>query len=482
MWEEPARADYETIPRGGGMITRSSVIGLGKLGACMAAAMASKNMQVIGVDLNPTTVEIVNRGVAPVTEPGLSECIATHRKRLRATTDFRQAVRESDVSFVIVPTPSDESGCFSLRYLKDAVRELAGALAEKNDYHLVVITSTVLPGSMQYGILPVLERVSGKRCGRDFGLCYNPEFIALGSVIRDLLNPDFVLIGESDTKAGSDLSAFYSAFCDNQAPVQRMNFVNAELAKISVNTFVTTKITFANMLASICEELPGADVDTVTRALGMDARIGRRYLTGALGYGGPCFPRDNQALAFVSRKLGRSASLAEATDRMNRDLSVIQAEKINKAIGPGKTISVLGLAYKPDTNVVEESQAVALAQTLVGTGHAVVVFDPLAMENARQIMRDTVRYARSVRDCLDQSDAVIIANPCREFRDLQPSDFSRHNTPVVVFDCWRILERLKDCSWIDYRPLGVGGADSVAGRRLADLWQLEASTQDPGCR
>jgi UDPglucose 6-dehydrogenase len=464
------------------MITRPSVIGLGKLGACMAAAMASKHMQVIGVDVNPKTVEIVNHGAAPVPEPGLSECIASHRARLRATTDFRHAVRESDASFVVVPTPSDENGCFSLRYVKEAVRELARALAEKNEYHLVVITSTVLPGSMQYGILPLLERVSGKRCGRDFGLCYNPEFIALGSVIRDLLNPDFILIGESDDTAGSALGRFYSAFCDNRAPVQRMNFVNAELAKIAVNTFVTTKIAFANVLANICEALPGADVDTVTQALGMDARIGRRYLTGALGYGGPCFPRDNKAFAFVSQMLGTSASLAETTDRMNRDLSAIRAEKIKKAIGHGKTISLLGLAYKPDTNVVEESQALALTQALVGNGNTVVVFDPLAMEDARRIMKDTVRYARSVRDCLQASDVVIIANPCREFRELQPSDFPRHHAPVVVFDCWRILERLADCDWIDYRPLGVGPADSAATRSLADLWQLETPAQDPACQ
>jgi UDPglucose 6-dehydrogenase len=425
---------------------------------------------------------MVNRGVAPVTEPGLSECIAAHQNRLRATTDFRQAVRESDASFVIVPTPSDERDCFSLRHVQDAVREIAAALAEKNDYHIVVITSTVLPGSMQYGILPLLERVSGKRCGRDFGLCYNPEFIALGSVIRDLLNPDFILIGESDEAAGRDLGAFYGTFCDNQAPIQRMNFVNAELAKISVNTFVTTKIAFANMLASICDELPGADIDTVTRALGMDARIGRRYLTGALGYGGPCFPRDNKALASVSRMLGTPASLAEATDRVNQDLSARQAEKIRRVIGHGKTIAVLGLAYKPDTNVVEESQALALTQALAGSGNTVVVFDPLAMEDARRIMKDTVRYARSVLVCLERSDAVIIANPCREFCDLQPSDFSRCNTPVLVFDCWRKLERLKDCGWIDYRPLGVGRAESVGARCLADLWTAEALIRDPAFR
>ena len=229
------------------MTQRVSVVGLGKLGACMVASMASKGMQVIGVDVNSKTVDLFNRGCAPVLEPDLSELIAANRGKLSATLDYKTAVLGSDTTFIIVPTPSDEKGGFSLRYVAQAAREIGRALAEKPGYHNVVVTSTVLPGSTHFAVLPILEQESGKKCGPDFGLCYNPEFIALGSVIHDLLNPDFILIGESDKRAGEDLEGLYKSFCNNSPPITRMNFVNAELTKISVNTFVTTKITFANI-------------------------------------------------------------------------------------------------------------------------------------------------------------------------------------------------------------------------------------------
>ncbi|MER3425348.1 MAG: UDP-glucose/GDP-mannose dehydrogenase family protein, partial [Nitrospiraceae bacterium] len=246
-------------------------------------------------DVLSRNVDLINRGEAPVIEPGLSELIAANRRHLRATSDYRTATHESDASFIIVPTPSDEKGGFSLRYVKAAIREIGRALKGKKTYHLVVVTSTVLPGSTQFGLLPLLEQESGKRCGEAFGLCYNPEFIALGSVIHDLLNPDFILIGESDRRAGQELEDLYKVFCDNHPPVKRMNFVNAELTKIAVNTFVTTKITFANMLAGICEELPGGNIDTVSEALGMDTRIGSRYLRSATA--GPAFQETTKRSA-----------------------------------------------------------------------------------------------------------------------------------------------------------------------------------------
>src|SRR5437868_6642130 len=182
-----------------------SIVGLGKLGASMAAAIASRGGRVIGVDINRDAVRAINEGRAPVQETGLAELIAANHDRLRATDSHREAIHASDVTFVIVPTPSDESGAFSLQYAAWAFGEIGAALAEKNGYHLVVLTSTVLPGATRHGLLPILEERSGKRCGADFGLCYSPEFIALGSVIRDFLNPDFTLVGEFDDRSGRTL-------------------------------------------------------------------------------------------------------------------------------------------------------------------------------------------------------------------------------------------------------------------------------------
>src|ERR1700730_9162684 len=244
-----------------------SVIGLGKLGAPMAAVMAEKGHSVIGVDVSPGFVHAINEGRAPVNEPGLDDLIRRNRQRLSATSSCAEAIAGSDVTFIIVPTPSEEDGSFSLRYVTAVGDPLGQALRKKSGYHLVVLSSTVMPGSTGDILLPLLESSSGKQCGKDFGLCYNPEFIALGSVIRDMLNPDLVLIGEFDARSGDILVELYHGVCENRPAVARMNFVNAELTKLSVNTFVTTKISYANMLAQVCDKLPGADVEVVTGAL-----------------------------------------------------------------------------------------------------------------------------------------------------------------------------------------------------------------------
>ena len=449
------------------MFERISIIGLGKLGACMAATIANKGAEVIGVDVNSEAVEAINSAKPLSHEPGLAEMLAANRSRLRATTNTAEAVQASQVSFVIVPTPSDATGAFSIRYVEQAVREIGHALRHKRGYHLIVLTSTVLPGATEFGVLPLIEESSGKRCGKDFGLCYNPEFIALGSVIRDLLNPDFVLIGESDAKAGETLGRWYQTYCDNQPPVRRMNFVNSELTKLAVNNFLTTKITYANMLAAMCEELPGADVDVVSDALGYDSRIGRKYLTGGMGHGGPCFPRDTRAMAAMAEALSVPSDLSRTVDSMRGMLLKRQINRLQGLVRPGMMVAVLGLAYKPATDVIEGSQSIELAQALSESGVCVAVYDPLAMDNARVVLGDRVQYL-SLRQCLHSADMVIIATPCDEFRALKPSDFSAKHRRVIVFDCWRIAaSTLESSSAVDYVPLGRGREDSDILRELA---------------
>lgn len=452
------------------MITRYSVVGLGKLGASMAAAIASRGFNVIGVDVSRRVVEQVNAGCAPVQETNLEETIAANRERLQATLSHREAVLNSDVTFVVVPTPSDERGAFSLQYAAWAFREIGRALAEKEEYHLVVLTSTVLPGSTRYGLLPILEQASGKTCGRDFGLCYSPEFIALGSVIRDFLNPDFTLIGEFDERSGSLLEECYAAIMENYPPCVRMSIENAELAKIALNTFVTTKITFANMLADLCERIPGGDVDVVTKALGLDRRIGPLYLKGALGYGGPCFPRDNVAMGFIAQALGSRAELAETTDRVNRALPTRIIERLRPFIHKGETVAILGLAYKPHSHVIEESQGIMLAWALFKAGARVVAYDPLANEMARNEFRGQILVLDNLADCLSQAEVVLITTPDPVFRALKAADF-RNESPVVVVDFWRILDReLAGKPNICYIPIGRSLNDEANAARLAELW------------
>lgn len=462
------------------MDIRFSIVGLGKLGASMAAAIASRGFDVIGVDVSQRAVDLVNAGHAPVQETNLEELIAANKERLRATLSHRDAVLNSDVTFVIVPTPSDERGAFSLQYAAWAFREIGRALKEKESYHNVVLTSTVLPGATRYGLLPILECESGKKCGKDFGLCYSPEFIALGSVIQDFLNPDLTLIGEFDERCGSQLESCYAKIMLNNPPCMRMSIENAELTKISVNTYVTTKITFANMLADLCERIPGGDIDVVTNALGCDRRIGHKYLKGGLGYGGPCFPRDNVALGFIARTLGSQAELAESTDCKNRALPEKVVERLRPLIRKGATVAILGLAYKPFSHVIEESQGVYLAKALSKSGARVVAYDPLANEMARAELHDQAVILNSAAECLSQAEVVLITTPDPAFKSLKASDFDGAKSNVTVVDFWRILDKeLMGKPNIRYIPFGRSTDDKANAAHMIELWgnAKEAASQ-----
>jgi UDPglucose 6-dehydrogenase len=433
-----------------------SVVGLGRLGAPIAACFASRGNYVIGVDVNPETVRLVNEGHSPVFEPGLGELLCANRERIVATDDHQEAIQRSEITFVVVPTPSDDQGGFSLRHVLRACERIGEALREKVDYHLVVLTSTVLPGATDSEVKPMLEERSGKRCGPDFGLCFSPEFIALGTVIRDLLNPDFVLIGESDIRSGDMLAGIYQNLCHNDPPVARMNVVNAELTKLAINTFVTTKISYANMLAQVCERIPGADVDVVTSALGLDSRIGRKYLKGAIGYGGPCFPRDNLAFAYLTRKLGTHAILAEATDQVNRQQAPRLAELVLSRLATGGRVGILGVSYKNNSDVVERSQGLELARHLLAHGISVVLYDPVAMHNARLALEGDVVFASSVKECTGQANVVVVTTPWEEFRELSPVHLNYSNGRPTLVDCWRILDRKRFERVADYIVLGTG--------------------------
>ena len=416
-----------------------SVVGLGKLGSPLAAVLAHKGFDVIGVDVNQLFVNAIQEGRAPVQEPLLQALIDGRKGSLTATLDYEAAVLGSDATFVIVPTPSDPDGFFSNKLVIAAVEEIGAALRQKADYHLVVISSTVMPGSTGGVIRQALERASGRTVGRGLGLCYNPEFIALGSAIRDMLWPDFILIGESDRTAGQLLSEMYRRVCDNDPPMRRMNFVNAEISKISVNTFVTTKISYANMLGELCDHLPEADVDVVTQAIGSDSRIGTKYLKGAIGYGGPCFPRDNKAFVSLCRNLGVRCDLAKATDSIN-DYQVTRLRNaVASRLQSGGRVGILGLAYKPDTDVIEESQGVQLAHILAEEGYEVVVFDPLALGSASAVLGERVTVAQSAEACLHGADAVVIATPWPEFAKLSDGPLSSDGGPLFVLDPWCVL-------------------------------------------
>jgi len=410
-----------------------SVFGLGKLGACMAATFAQRGFPVVGIDVDPEKVQRINEGQAPVEEPLLAQTITAGHSRLRAATDAREAVA-TDVSFFIPPSPSLPDGSFSNEYLLRAMQSAAQAVRQAGKKgHLFVCSSTTTPGAMDSVLIPMLEKETGWICGQDFGVCYNPEFIALGNVINGLLEPDMVLIGESDAKSGEALERLYKKYNRNTPRIARMSIISAELTKISVNSFITMKISFTNQLRLIAETLPKADIHTILDAIGSDSRIGKKYLRAGLSFGGPCFPRDNRLLAYTAARLGLTAPLAEATDKVNEATKQSLLETVNRLTKPGDTVAVLGLAYKPDTWIVEESAGLHLAQHLQRHGRKVLVHDYAAAPSNSPSLYEfqVLGNPESLKDHAEVKVAVLCC-PWPQYSSLEVHP----NTKLLAF--WKV--------------------------------------------
>lgn len=408
----------------------------------MLVSFAHMGWNVIGVDINEDYVEKINHGTSPIEELLVQEYLTENADRISATVDADYAVKSSSVSFVVVPTPSMNNGKFSIQFVQKALEEIAKALRSKEDYHLIVITSTVLPGDMAR-LARTVEEVSEKRLNIDYGLCYNPDFIALGKVVHDFLHPDMVLIGQSDRKAGDILEEIHRGIAENTPPIYKMSWENAELAKISLNSYCTMKITFANVIGEICENMPGGDADAVLRAIGSDTRIGHRYLKPGLAWAGPCFPRDNSAFSKVARDYGVVNTLSETNDAINhyhRSVRILNYVKKYIRRSDATKIAVLDLSYKEDTPITEESVSVRLIKGLMGQGVEVIVYDPLAMENARKELPEGVIFADSMLSCIRGQVICFVATPHSEFKTLSPDDIRLNmGKDPVILDAWNIF-------------------------------------------
>lgn len=398
------------------MIKSISVCGLGKLGACMAATFAARGFDVVGLDVDPEKIQKVNAGIPPVEEPLLAETMAEAKGRLRATDDPAETVA-TDVSFFIPPSPSLPDGSFSNEYLLKAMRPVAAALRKAGKKgHIFVSSSTTTPGAVDGVLIPMLEKETGWKCGVEFHVCYNPEFIALGNVIRGLLEPDLVLIGEGDQGSGAALEELYRKYTRNEPPIARMSIISAELTKISVNSYITMKISFTNQLRMIAEQFPKADINAILDAIGSDTRIGKKYLRAGLSYGGPCFPRDNRLLAYAARQVGMQAPLAEASDKTNELTKSNLSETVRKQVKPGGTVLILGVSYKPDTYITEESAGLHLAQKLKEHGYRTLIHDFAANASNNpalaefEMLRDFDGLARR-----DDVDLAVICCPWPEY-------------------------------------------------------------------
>lgn len=279
------------------------------------------------------------------------------------------------------------------------------------------------------------------------------------------------MLGQFDDRSGDALVSVHQRVSANKAPVKKMTLENAELAKIAVNSFVTMKISFANILANICEQIPGGNVDVVSDALGMDSRIGRKYLTGGFGFGGPCFPRDNVALSYFGKAVGASCELLDANDHFNRSLSALVVTKLRSEIAPGGTVAVLGLAYKPHSNVIEQSPGIYLARSLSDVGYRVIGHDPLATDNASAALMGHGLVTADLGSCLREAGTFLVTTRDPAYADLQSKEFlvAGKKTATVV-DFWRFLPHLQSDKSIKYIPLGLCRDPESAEQILRKLW------------
>lgn len=433
-----------------------SVIGLGKLGLCTAACFAARGHKVYGVDTNAFFIEELKNRRCPIDETGLTELLEDAWDNFTPTDNMAEAISNTDFTAIIVPTPSNPEGDFTNQYVIKVLEDLAVPLKQKDTFHVVDVVSTVMPGSSENVFLPLLEKLTGKKCGTDFGLAYNPEFIALGSVVKNFLNPDMVLMGVSDETTGKMSHELYRTTCDNTPEISLMSLVNAEITKLSVNCFCTTKISFANELSMLCEKVPGADIDVISNALGKDSRIGSKYISGGLGFGGPCFPRDNIAFQYFAEKSGQKARLAPQVVNINKAVVENLAVKVKSAIKPASRVVILGLSYKPFTHIVEESQSIELARNLSENGLEVVVYDPKAIESAKQELKGAVSYADDLYEGCTKADAIILMTNWPEFETLNWKKISSvANKDACLIDSWRIFNH-KRPEGLRYFALGVG--------------------------
>lgn len=414
-----------------------SVIGMGKLGLPLALLYAENGYRVIGYDIVKSSIEKLQQGISPISEEGVQRLLTSNRKRLSFTTQIAD-IAISDITFIVVPTPSNTDGSFSPTHIVEALNSFGPYLRKKKSHHTVVVTSTVSPGTMDGVLKPLLQKLTEKKIGVDLGLCYSPELIALGSVIHDMRHPDFLFIGQSDVRSGSEVQKIRKSICKNTPPVVQTNWINVELAKLSLNAYITTKISFANMVARICERTPQADSEVVLQTIGLDSRIGRKYLKGGLGYGGPCFPRDTLSLSAAVKAAHLDIKLPRVTHEFNEAQIGYLFEVVMKHTKKNDTVGILGLGYKQGTDVTEESQGMLLLKKLLAHGVKTVGYDPLAMLNAKKSV-PRAHYAASMDECLTKSAIIVVATPADEFRHIRWNSY----TNKTVVDCWRIIDLKK---------------------------------------
>jgi len=365
----------------------------------------------------------------------------------------------SNLSLITVGTPSQPDGSIDQRSIRLVSTDLGEALKEKSEYHLIAVKSTVIPGTTLNIIKPTIEECSKKKCGLHFGLCANPEFLREGNAIEDVMNPDRIIIGEYDKKSGDLLEDLYQQFHrEKTPPILRTNIPTAELIKYANNAFLATKISFINTIANICEKIPGADVTTVAKGIGLDQRINPRFLNAGLGYEGSCFPKDVDALIAFSKQVGYKPVLLQSAQKVNENQVKRVVEIVEEELEEleEKRIAILGLSFKPSTDDMRQARSIPIINKLLEKGADIIAYDPVVIQKANNIFKGNIRYASSAIECLRDADCCILVTEWEEFKELKPEDFTENMRQPILMDGRRICNATEYRKKLIFRAIGLG--------------------------
>ena len=429
-----------------------SVVGLGFVGLSLAVVNAKYGFYTIGIDNNKNKLKNILAGNPEFFEPNLEYYLkdSISKKTISFSSDLREVLK-SDITFVTVGTPSRNDGKIDLSNLRSVVTNLSKILHKKRKNHLIVIKSTVVPTTTKNLILPLIQNNS------KVGIVVNPEFLREGNAIRDLVKPHLIIIGYENSSDFDTLKNYYRLFYKNPPEILKTSPTTAEMIKYSNNAFLATKVSFINTIANICQNLPSVDVNKVAYAIGKDPRIGPQFLNAGPGFGGSCLPKDLSALIKFTDKFGKTNELLKTVKEVNRlqpskILHILQNMNLLKS---KNKISVLGVAFKKDTDDLREAVSIKIVNGLLKKGLKVSVHDPMAIDNFRKIFGKKIDYHSNVNECLKNSDCCLILTEWDEYRNLKPSLFKKYMKKTNLIDARRILDPVK-FSKLNFKAIGLG--------------------------
>jgi len=430
------------------------IVGLGFVGLSLISVLASKGYTTIGIDIDKKKCKQIVNGEPPFFEPKLKKTLSDGLKKKLTVSDDFSLIKNCDFIFVTVGTPQTSEGAIDLSMIKKSVAKIGKTMYGNSKNQIILIKSTVTPGTMKNIILPILEKNSKKKAGKEFGLLSNPEFLQESNAIRDTIFPHAVVLGGYNTKYMKKAKNFFSKL-HPKTPIIITNHQTAEMVKYANNSFLATKISFINQLSNICQNIPEASIDDIAKTIGLDPRIGKLFLNAGPGYGGSCLPKDMKALINFANDVGVKPVLLNAVEEIN----VKQLEQIIKLIEKklrgisSKRITIMGTAFKPDTDDVRDSISIELIKKLLKMKANITIYDPKAIENTKKIFGKKISYENSMIHALDKTQCVVFMTHWKEFQNIDNKSI-RHMKRKLIIDCRRIFTGKKIDA--EYHALGIG--------------------------